>query len=303
MTAIATKAANDPPKVKQPLSRLLSCIRFDEVIVLQGTPLIGACFTIGSPLASNLLTLFALIAGNFCLIAHVFIFNDWSGIDGDVRDPKRAMRTFVAKGLTRTEVGYFAASLLLISLFLFGLIGIETLLVAIAIAGLSTLYSAPPLHLKASPLFSSALHFVGGALHFLLGYTTFGTTDARALVVSCFFGLVFTAGHFMHEVRDCEVDLLNGIRTNAVAFGKTKAFVAGLALFIAAYTLLAALAVFGFGPFVLVLALALVPVHLFVSFRAMQVGLTSESLYRLQSCYRVLYALIGVVMIVMVPYS
>ncbi|MBB6408648.1 UbiA family prenyltransferase [Mesorhizobium sangaii] len=303
MTQIASDTVDqNRPRATQ-LSRWLSCIRFDEVVALQATPIIGAVLSIGSLSASHALTVAILIAGNLCLMAHVFVLNDWSGIDGDLKDPDRASRTFAAKGLTRREIGYLAGSLLAISLLLFGLINTRALVVAITIAGLSALYSGPTLHLKGAPLYSSALHFVGGCMHFLLGYAAFGAINAQGLVVSCFFGLVFTAGHFTHEARDYDVDLLNGIRTNAVAFGKTRSFVAGLVLFISAYALMVSLAVLGLVPFALVFAAAFIPVHLWASRRAMLAGLTSESLYRLQRCYRALFATIGIVMIAMVALS
>jgi 4-hydroxybenzoate polyprenyltransferase len=249
------------------------------------------------------LTVTTLIAGNLCLVAHVFVLNDWSGIDGDIKDPDRARRTFAARGLTRSEVGYVAVALLAISLLLFGSINMNALLVAITISGLSALYSSPTLHLKGVSLFNSALHFVGGCMHFLLGYAAFGAINTQGLVVSCFFGLVFTAGHFTHEARDYDVDLLNGIRTNAVAFGKTESFVAGLVLFISAYAFVVALAALGYVPFALVLAAAFIPVHQLASRRAMLAGLTSESLHRLQRTYRALFATIGITMIVMVAWS
>jgi len=64
-----------------------------------------------------------------------------------------------------------------------------------------------------------------------------------------------------------------------------------------------ALAVLGLVPFALVFAAAFIPVHLWASRRAMLAGLTSESLYRLQRCYRALFATIGIVMIAMVALS
>jgi 4-hydroxybenzoate polyprenyltransferase len=210
------------PRPLRSLFRLLSSIRFDEVCALQGAPLIGASLSVGVLSTGHVLAIALVVAGNVCLVAHIFLFNDWSGIDGDLRDPNRAARTFSAKGASRTEVGYLAISLLAASLLLFGLIGWTSLFLALAIAGLGGLYSAPAFHWKGKPLLSSMLHFGGGALHFLLGYTTFAAVDARGLAISCFFGLVFTAGHFTHEARDREGDLLNGIRTNAVAFGKKR---------------------------------------------------------------------------------
>ncbi len=303
MQIASETASQNRPRAMRMLSRWLSCIRFDEVAALQATPFIGAVFSIGALSTSHLLTMAVLIAGNVCLMAHVFVLNDWSGIDGDLKDPDRARQTFAAKGLTRSEVGYIAVTLLAIGLLLFGSINTKVLLVAIMIAGLSALYSSPTFHLKGVPLFNSALHFVGGCMHFLLGYMAFGAISVQGLVISCFFGLVFTAGHFTHEARDYDVDLLNGIRTNAVAFGKTESFVAGLVLFISAYAFLVALAVLGYVPFALVLAAAFIPVHLSASRRAMLADLTSESLRRLQRIYRSLFATIGIAMIVMVALS
>jgi 4-hydroxybenzoate polyprenyltransferase len=277
--------------------RLLSCIRFDEVCVLQGAPLIGAMFSIGTLTLDNAFVLAAVVVGSFGLVAHVFVLNDWSGIHGDLRDGARASRTFIAKGVSRTELGYLAIALLVFALLLFWLVSVSTFVVAVLIASASALYSAPGFHMKGLPIFSSALHLVGGVLHFLLGYAAFSVIDERGVVIGCFFALVFTAGHLMHEVRGYEGDFLNGIRTNAVAFGKTQSFIAGLVLFTAAYTLLAMLAAFGIVPRALLLAAMLYPLHLWMSLRALHIGLTPESLCRLQRCYRLLYAVIGVTMI------
>ena len=285
----------------QPLGRLLSCIRFDEVLVLQGAPLLGALFAIRTFAASDLPLLAALVAGNILLVAHVFVVNDWSGIHDDLRDPNRAARTFFAKGQDRAAMSWLALGLLAASLAIFGLIGLVTLALGLAIAGLSALYSAPAIHWKGRPFFSSALHLGGGALHFLLGYATFAPPDARGLGISAFFALVFAAGHLTNEVRDHEGDAINGIRTSAVAFGKTPSFLAGLALFIAAYALLAALALEGLAPLVLAGAAALCPLHLLAAWRAWRAGLTFVSLRRLQWLYRALFAVIGLAMIVTVP--
>jgi 4-hydroxybenzoate polyprenyltransferase len=280
--------------------RLLSAIRWDEVLVLQGAPLIGAIFSIGAWTVGNILLLAIFAVGSCCLVAHVYVLNDWSGIHGDLRDPHRAARTFAAKGISRTEFGFLATALLALSLLLFAFLGKATLILALAIAGLSALYSAPLFHMKGLPLLNSLLHFVGGALHFLLGYAAFTAIDARGVAIGCFFALVFTAGHLTHEARDCECDLLNVIRTNAVVFGRTQSYFAGLALFTVAYALLVALAACGAVPRVLVLVAVLYPVHLFASLRAMRAGLSFESLSRLQRCYRALYAIIGIMMVVTV---
>lgn len=285
------------------LPRLLSCIRFDEVLALQGAPLIGASFSIGALTTGHLLKAAILAIGSVCLVAHVFVLNDWSGIHGDLKDPNRATRTFARKGVSRTGIGFLAAALLAFSLLLFGLLGPAPLVLALAIASLSGLYSAPSPHMKGRPVFNSVLHLAGGTLHFLLGYATFAVIDARDIAIGVFFGLVFAAGHLMHETRGYDGDLLNGIRTNAVAFGKTRTFVAGLCLFTAAYALLATLALTGILPRFLLLGAALYPVHLYASIRAFRSGLGVESLLQLQRCYRLLFAIIGAMMVAELPLS
>jgi 4-hydroxybenzoate polyprenyltransferase len=123
--------------------RLLSTVRFDEVCLLQGAPLIGALFSIGALTPQNVFVLAAVMVGSISLVAHVFVLNDWSGIHGDLRDPARANRTFVAKGVSRTELGCLATVLLVLSLLLFWLVGVTTFVVAAVIASASALYSAP----------------------------------------------------------------------------------------------------------------------------------------------------------------
>jgi 4-hydroxybenzoate polyprenyltransferase len=283
--------------------RLLSSVRFDEVCVLQGAPLVGAMFSMGHFGGANAIVLAAVMLGSVSLVAHVFVLNDWAGIHGDLRDPARSGRTFLEKGVSRAALGYLAIALLVFALLQLWLVGPTTLALGMVIAGTSALYSAPAFHMKGLPVFSSALHLVGAALHFLLGYSAFSPIDARGVVISLFFALVFMAGHLTHEARGYEGDALNGIRTNAVAFGKRQSFLAGLLAFTAAYALLAVLAIAGIVPHVLLLAVMLYPLHLWLSLRALRSGLTLDSMHRLQRGYRLLYGVIGVTMIVTVKAS
>src|SRR6202011_2704809 len=217
--ASGTNVADRPGTVRS-LPSLLSCIRFDEILVLQGTPLLGAVFSIGRLTVERAVTLAALAAGSCCLVAHVFVLNPWSGMSADLQDPNRTTGVFTTKTIDRTEVGYLWMALLALSFLLLSRLGARTLVIALAIAGLSALYSAPAPDVKGVPLPSSAGHFVGGVLHFLLGYSLFSAIDRRGLEIACFFALAFVAGRLTHEVRDHEGDLLNGITTNAVTFCK-----------------------------------------------------------------------------------
>jgi 1,4-dihydroxy-2-naphthoate octaprenyltransferase len=137
-------------------------------------------------------------------------------------------------------------------------------------------------------------------LHFHLGYSLFGGFDRRSLAISSFCALMFTAGHLTQEARDYDADVSNGIRTNAVAYGRARAFLAGLALFTIAHCVLFVLAARGVVPRALMVVAALYPLHLVWSLQALRAGLAFESVRRLRRRYRVLYAMVGVLMLVAV---
>ncbi len=277
--------------------RYLSCLRLEEILVLQGSPLLGAAFAIGRPAAENLGPLVILAVANVCLVAHIFMLNDWSGLTTDLTDPNKAAGVFTARGVGRREIGGLAAILLTLSLLLFSRLGPSTLCLSLAIATLSALYSLPRFNWKGRPLLGSAAHLAGGALHFLLGYSVGNAIDRRGLATAAFFALIFTAGHLTQEIRDHQGDVLNAIRTNAVIFGRRRTFAASLALFTLAHALLLLLALQGTLPRPLAALVALYPLHLRWSLKALAEGLTYASIRRLQARYRVLYAIVGLAMV------
>jgi len=278
-------------------ARYLSCLRPQEILVLQGSPLLGAAFAIHHLAAGTMEALAILTAANVCLVAHIFVLNDWSGLATDLADPNRAAGVFTARGVGRGEIGGLAAGLLALSLLLFSRLGPGTLCIALAIATLSALYSLPRFNWKGRPLLGSAAHLAGGALHFLLGYSLGSAVDRRGLAMAAFFALTFTDGHLTQEIRDHQGDALNAIRTNAVIFGRRRAFAASLALFTLAYALLFLLALQGTFPRPLAALAALYPFHLRWSLNTLDEGLTHASILRLQARYRALYALVGLAMV------
>lgn len=281
--------------------RLLSCIRFDEVLVLQGTPLLGAVFAMSQLTNQSVMALMLLAAGNAFLVAHVFLLNDWAGVHQDLRDPARSAGVFLNRGVRRHEVAGLLLLLLLLGLMAFSRLGPATLGLGLMIAVASALYSVPHVYMKGVPLVSSALHLVSGVLHFLLGYSVFRSPDIHGLQIGLFFALIFSAGHLTQEVRDREADLGNGIHTNAVKFGKKRVFIVSFALFTFADALLILLALNGAVPQGLALVVAAIyPLHLHWTLQAMREGLPFQSVRRLQIRYRALYAGMGAVMIMSV---
>jgi 4-hydroxybenzoate polyprenyltransferase len=297
MTTMNTTPPVRIPAARASALRYLLCLRPQDILVLQGSPLLGAAFAIQHPGVQHLGPLAVLTIANIFLVTHIFMLNDWSGLTADLADPNKAARVFTARGVGRGEMAVLTAGLLLLGLLLFSRLGPVTLGLSLAIAVLSALYSLPRFHWKGRPLLNSAAHLAGGVLHFLLGYSVGHAIDRRGLALATFFALIFAAGHLTQEIRDHEGDAVNGIRTNAVIFGPRRTFAASLLLFTLAHALLLLLALRGILPRPLAALVALYPVQLWWSFRALGEGLTYASVCRLQTRYRVLYAVVGVAMV------
>lgn len=268
------------------------------MLALQASPALGL-FLGGSGLEQvGLLRPCLLLAGSLALTAHVFVFNDWAGQGSDMRDPRRAALAFARRGISGRQVARVATALLICANVAFAVVVGPAMLLGAAITTLSLLYSCSPSFGKSTPVVASFNHLLGGALHFLLGYTLFHDLDARGLVISLFFGLVFAGGHLNQEVRDYEGDLLNGIRTSAVVFGRRRTFLASLCIFTAAYAILAGLAELGVLPRLLLCSALVWLVHVGWSLRALRRGLGFETAIWMQRRYRLLFALIGLAMLV-----
>lgn len=269
--------------------------RWLEVLLLQASPLLGAAFGGASAIGPGLVT---LALGSVLLTAHVFFFNDWAGHHGDLNDPDRASRVFARHGIRSGTVAAIAVVLLAAAMVAFAAVGFTAVVLGAAIACLGILYSNPQASGKGVPVLASLLHLVGGALHFLLGYQLARAIDARGIAIALFFGLVFAGGHLNQEVRDHDADRRNGIRTTAVALGPRRALLASLVVFSAAYGELALLAAIGVVPRPLLWAPALLwPLHAFCSFRALRRGPEIDQALWLQRRYRILFAIVGVVML------
>jgi 4-hydroxybenzoate polyprenyltransferase len=275
--------------------RYWSNFRTTEIVALQGSPLLGFAMAIHRPTTESVRPLMMLIAANICLVAHIFLTNDWADLHTDLSDPTKIDWFFKAGPLSRNDIAGPMIILLALSLFLFSQLGGTPTFLAIAIAAASAVYSLPQFHWKGRPILSSVLHLVGGALHFLLGYSVAGVINSRAVAAASFFALTFAAGHLTQELRDYQGDARSEIRTNAVIFGQHRAFVASLVFFTMAHVLLCYLALSGILPRPIAILVVLYPLHLYWSLTALADGLTYASICSLQARYRTIYAIIGLV--------
>lgn len=277
--------------------RHFASTRAPEVLALQASPILGTFLGGVSLEQGGVIRLGLLLLGSLALTAHIFVFNDWAGYSSDIRDPRRTTLVFARQGIRRSQVARVAIALLIVANVAFAAVGILAILLGAAIAVLSLLYSCSPSFGKRTPIVGSLNHLLGGALHFLLGYSLFHALDASGLVISLFFGLVFAGGHLNQEVRDYEGDLINGIRTSAVVFGCRRTFLASLGTFTAAYAILTGLAALGILPRLLLWSPVVWLVHAAWSRRAIQRGLGFETALWMQQRYRLLFALIGLMML------
>ena len=268
-----------------------------EVLVLQASPFLGAFLGGFNFEGASVIRLSLLLLGSLALTAHVFVLNDWAGHHDDIRDPRRATLVFAQRGISRRQVACVAGTLLILATVAFAVVGGPAVWFGATIAVLSILYSCSPSFGKSTPIVASINHLLGGALHFLLGYTLSRPLDTNGLMISLFFGLVFAGGHLNQEVRDYEGDLLNGIRTSAVVFGCRRTFLASLFIFTAAYMTLVGLAAWGLLPKLLLWSALLWLLHVAWSLQSLQRGLGFETASWMQRRYRLLFALLGLVML------
>lgn len=274
-------------------------IRYRDILMLQGPPLLGAVFAMREVSRERLGALFVLVVANLLLVAHIFVLNDWAGVDADLNDANKRAGAFTTRGLSRKGIRRLWLALLAVSLCLFGLLGLRPIVLAAAIVMLSALYSGPGSPAKGVPILSSALHLLGGMLHLLLGVSLFAAIDGAAMALALFCGLAFAAGHLNQEVRDFAGDRDNRIRTNAVAFGTRRTFLAGLAVFTAAYAQLLVLAATGVLPGGFAILGVLYLPHLYWSLKTLAEDLSFESICRFQSRYRAIFVVIGASMLSM----
>lgn len=291
------RSATTSLALRAPGLRHLSCLRLNEILVLQGSPLLGAAFALRSPGGEHAAQLAILVLANICLVAHVFVVNDWSNERADLADPNKTPGVFAAKVVDRSEMAVLGAGLLAAGLLLFNLLGPAPLGLAVGVAAFSALYSLPCFDWKGKPFLSSAAHLAGGTLHFLLGYSVGNRVDSRGMLIATFFALIFAAGHLTQEIRDHQGDHQNAIRTNAVVFGPRRAFAASLVLFGGAHAVLLGLALQGYVPRAFAVLAVSYPIHVRWSLDALADGLSYANICRLQMRYRALYAVVGLAMI------
>ena len=277
---------------------LFRSIRWVDVMILEGVPILGVAFSAGGQVAAELMRFLVFAFAVFLLLAHVFTLNDWADFTRGVHHSSSAMLQLERRNATPGQLLIFSFLMLTASAGILLFLSERSLLLGVAVAALGIFYSHPSLNAKSMPIVSTLVHFVGGTLHFLLGYGLMLPIDSRGALIGFFFGLTFAAGHPLQEVRDVSIDREVGARTNAIVFGKLGSFVASLILFTVQYAYLFWLAWSGLlTRWIAFLPLVAWPIHFWWAIESFRRGLTPESVEYFEKQYRVLYAIIGLAML------
>lgn len=275
------------------VSGYVRCLRFREILLLQGSPAMGMILTLKEATFSTVFDIVVFFVGSCIMVAQVFTFNDWADISADDQHEAKANATFITLGVTRGDIALLSLVLGLSSLVLFSLLQLQTLLFASGVMVFGLLYSDAYVRAKEIPIVSSVLHVIGGLLHFLAGYSLFGSIDEQAVLIGLYFAVVFAAGHLTQEVRDYDGDRIAGTLTHAVRFGTERTLIASFVLFSCSYAYLFCLVYVAVLPDFFALILIAYPVQVFLFWRTIRHNLTFEVITRYQTQYRLLYGLIG----------
>jgi 4-hydroxybenzoate polyprenyltransferase len=278
------------------LARTLRSLRLTEGAALQAFPVVGLATCGRALVLAELGQAALLLTGLWLVYLHIFAFNDLANVDEDLADPRKRAETFVAHGLSHPAMRRAVSGLGLLAAVVFACLPWRAAAAAAGLVAAGFLYSHPSLAWKRVPGASSALHVLSGAVHFLAGRMLLGPVDASSLLLASWCGVVFAAGHLVHEVRDREADLRAGVRTHAVRYGRRPVFAVAFLGFTVSFGLLGALAAAHVVASPLWLVLAPYPFLAAAFLSAWHGGLTPRDLRRVRGTYRVLFAVLVVTM-------
>jgi 4-hydroxybenzoate polyprenyltransferase len=157
---------------------------------------------------------FFLLA-SYLVTVSIYAFNSWAGFSEDHANPRQ--RT--SAGLSRARFAGIAAAAFFLSLAIFSRVRPGALPWVFAVFLFSTAYSFPNHGFKYIPVAGTAAHVAIAIAQFQLGWSLFKNVGAASLLLSAYFGVVFSAGHVNHELIDLDADRKAGIMSGAVRFG------------------------------------------------------------------------------------
>ncbi len=190
-------------------------LRLPEALLVAGFTFVGAVMAAPSlPVLASPRSAAFFLASYFVIVS-IYAFNSWAGFPEDTANPRLAdslavSRHFFATASLVTFIGAF---------FLFGAFSSRGMLSAVAVWVMWGLYSFPRYGAKYHPPLGTIAHFFIGIIQFHQGWILFSVPDKVSFILSCYFGLLLSAGHLNHEMIDCDADRAAGVANGAARFG------------------------------------------------------------------------------------
>src|SRR5262245_39786579 len=87
---------------------LIPSIRYREVLILQGPPLMGMVFSLRAPIIQAIATAMLSAVANSFLIAHIWTLNDWADLDSDSLDRNKQPYRLSRNGIDPSSMLWFS---------------------------------------------------------------------------------------------------------------------------------------------------------------------------------------------------
>ena len=282
------------------ISSYLKLMRAKEALFLLGSPFLGLLWTLPDLGTANIVRAILLLVAIFLFFTHVYTFNDWSGFLLDKSDLNKHLRPLVSGKISQREAITLSMCLLVLAaVILFFLSKIIFYLFVFDVV-LWIVYAHPAISIKSKPLLPSLIHFIAGIIHFLFGYILFsGIITVNGILIGIFFGLVFSAGHLNHEIKDYSFDKESLLMTSAIKFGKEPMFFTSFVIITLSSLYFYVLTVYKILPESLYMGLfCIYPFYCYCFYQTYKNGRDYNSMRKFRSRYRILYFLAGIYMAV-----
>lgn len=171
--------------------------------------------------------LFAVMIANILAMSFAFMINDVEDAPDDALNPKKKLHNVISSEILTRREGWIITWLTFgISLVLYGISGMWTLIWGGLTLALCYLYSAHPFRLKARPLTDVVSHaLMLSGLLVMTGYFAYDANPQHAWLVIIAAILFSAYGQFYNQIDDYDVDKEAGLKNTVVMLGKTPTLV------------------------------------------------------------------------------
>jgi len=185
-----------------------------------GAAVLGFAFALDSNSNFSPLQFQGLAIGIPLIFCYIQSANDYFDVEIDeMKEKIMGKELVVSKIISRKTALIITSSVLFIGLGFAGMASASLFVLAVAMALLGTLYSAPPFRLKMRYPFSTLTQFAGCFLPFLAGVASISTVTMQTIIISSVFAVLAMIHRFAHEIKNYNADLLTGKGTVAVIKG------------------------------------------------------------------------------------